>query len=159
MTAPAIVDQTTARTIVGTLGRYQWSWTVADLPTLLAGLGWDLVEQFEEGAVVRAPWALIDNRIAVMFDGDQVADITFDLTALADPSPAQTQFCDDAFATLTALGHLELGSPSQTQPGEQPMIRWRNETATVALTNTGQGIELAWSSNTWQDRSDDLERQ
>lgn len=148
-----------AESLFGVVRDTDFGWTVADLPALLATLGWTVRTEIEgKGAVVATPWGVAGADADLLYDGDTVLSITVRLTGPSDEGTADQLALVDAFASLTALVTGVLGPPTATFRTSVPRTQWRLAKATCTLQDTGASVLLDWCSNEYQDFNDSVGR-
>lgn len=139
---------------------FDWSWTVDDLESFCAAVGWELTELRPRGGSIQTDFD-INAPTARVYAPNRWMDyisvrITDFLDDDVDMATARPILVDCFGRTVSALGSV-LGTPTRLEPGYEPDVLWYLPNVVVSLSLTVVGIHLAIKRPGYQARMDEPE--
>ena len=157
MTAYHALDSDAQRTLLTALRDTSWSWKEADVPAVIARLGWEIAKLSPTfSATVDPGHGLGPRAYRFSFRDGRVSDVTLRISEMVEEDDSAGQlFLGDVFAGAKAVGTEVLGAPAGITPGKQPQVRWRGAEATIILQSLPTVVTVFWRYN---ERQDELDR-
>ena len=158
MAHPVLSDDE-ARTFFVTLQQSPFNWTVAELPALLAELGWTIDDSATvpgRAAIADVAWDLPGADVTMTFTGGNVDRFIVTLASPAD-TPAEQLEIADAFARYVNIAQDVFGAPGTRFPGDYPALRWRLKDTVFTMTNLVSTISVSWATADLQDALDRMD--
>ncbi|MEU4412688.1 DUF6301 family protein [Nocardia salmonicida] len=125
---------------------FDWSWTIDDLESFCAEVGWELAERRPLGATIQTDFDISVPTARVYapnrwmdYISARISDFLDDDIDVSSVHPLLVDGFERAIAELD----LVLGTPTRLEPGYEPVALWYLPNVVVSLSFTAVGIQLA----------------
>lgn len=157
------VDITMVRSVLATLREYDRIVSISELDAIVERFGFLKTPSVSGkevyisrlSAFLNAPWDFGGHEAKFMLRDECIQEVVIYLTSLLlSESPESTLFTQDVFSEYAVVAVDLFGPPDRRIAGKVQELRWRGETVTVTVTNTGRRVHVGMAANQYYDDID-----